>query len=82
MREPYMFEPSDLGMHVISLDAELGMKLFLDKTDAKCITCGSSFEYRRGEGLACPFCGADFQTAYFSRDKHLVLFEGQRQGKQ
>ena len=79
---PYTFDPADIGMVVLPLDEEAVMKEFLDKTEAKCITCGSSFEYRRGEGLACPFCGADFHTAYFSRNKHSVLFEGQKQGKQ
>lgn len=64
------------GDITLALNTHESMKEFPDTIEAKCLECGSSFRYDRGQGLACPFCAADFQLAHFGRDRKRVEFEG------
>lgn len=74
----YIPSLNQLGTITIQLDTREAMQEFPDVIEAKCDECGSSFSYERGNGFGCPFCGADFHTAHFGRDRKRVVFEGKK----
>lgn len=69
---------AQLGIISVPLDTREAMREFSDSVEAKCLECGSSFQYDRGQGLACPYCAADFKVAHFGRDRRRVEFEGKK----